>query len=141
MIISIRYLPTRLQKVHAIYAAGSAEDGSLYGFFTVCGRQIKDLDQWREEEGAPVDCAACRRPLDPTPAQRSVLGVLAAGGSIPSGAISEISSFVYARSGATAVMRVHGNTVRALINRDWIVRDEQRRWVISETGRAALAVR
>lgn len=44
------YLPTR--KLHKVYAAGSAADGSLYHFYTLCNRRIEDIDRWREIDHA-----------------------------------------------------------------------------------------
>jgi hypothetical protein len=43
---AVVYLPTR--RLHKAYAAGSAVDGSLYGFYTLCNRRIEEIDDWRE---------------------------------------------------------------------------------------------
>lgn len=40
------YLPTRT--LHAVYAAGGPQDGSLYHFYTLCNRRIDQTDRWRE---------------------------------------------------------------------------------------------
>jgi hypothetical protein len=54
-------------KVHAVWAAGDAADGSLHGFHTLCGRLIEGdttnaLDGWVEvPKTRDVTCASCVR--------------------------------------------------------------------------------
>lgn len=52
-------------KAHAVDAGGSAEDGSLYGFYTLCGLRIDDDNtdnaKWHEEKGARLECKNCIR--------------------------------------------------------------------------------
>ena len=65
--VEIRYLPTRV--THLVWAAGGAEDGSLYGFSTLCGRRIVAMNRWAEDprrherNGLPVGrpCKPCQR--------------------------------------------------------------------------------
>lgn len=72
------YLPTR--RLHAVYAAGGPEDGSLYHFYTLCNRLIENPDDWHEvadplgrsgllfPEGKPIravhHCKQCQRIID-----------------------------------------------------------------------------
>lgn len=46
-------------KIHLVYAGGGPSDGSLYGFYTLCGYPIKDIAQWIEFESV----ATCKRCL------------------------------------------------------------------------------
>jgi hypothetical protein len=46
--------------VHAVHAAGGAEDGSLVGFPTYCGQMVDSLTEWREVPGlVAVSCLNC----------------------------------------------------------------------------------
>lgn len=56
--VSIAYTPTHT--VHAVYASGDPEDGSLYGFVTLCNREIKQIERW-QEPGGTVTCGNCKR--------------------------------------------------------------------------------
>lgn len=66
--VTVRYIPARTN--HYVFAAGSPEDGSLFGLATLCGRLIEDPDQWLEDPnrrledmGAPPArmCRQCLR--------------------------------------------------------------------------------
>ena len=47
---------------HAVWGAiGTRADGSLYGFFTLCGYHIGPEPQWTEPEGATATCGNCKR--------------------------------------------------------------------------------
>ncbi len=46
--IVVKYEPTANR--HLVDAAGGPGDGSLYGFSTLCGQQITELENWREED-------------------------------------------------------------------------------------------
>ncbi len=51
-------------KIHAVYAGGGPQDGSLYGFKTLCGRPIWRRDLWREMPDAEPDCGHCVRAIE-----------------------------------------------------------------------------
>ncbi len=55
----------RGSQVHAVNATGGPEDGSLYGMFTLCGRQILNLLSWRETPNARLTCKNCIRAFRP----------------------------------------------------------------------------
>jgi hypothetical protein len=56
--IIITYMPSETR--HAVHASGGPEDGSLYGFVTLCNLKIDDLDKW-SERGGTVSCGNCKR--------------------------------------------------------------------------------
>jgi hypothetical protein len=51
-------------KHHAVYANGGPEDGSLYGFSTLCGKRIVDIETWQEMPGAQVSCRRCLHSIE-----------------------------------------------------------------------------
>ena len=46
---------------HAVWAAGHAEDGSLFGFYTLCGHYIGIVAQWPEQTERTITCGNCQR--------------------------------------------------------------------------------
>jgi hypothetical protein len=52
---------SRTGKTHAVYASGHAEDGSLFGFYTLCGLYIGIVDQWPEQPERTISCGNCQR--------------------------------------------------------------------------------
>jgi hypothetical protein len=59
--VAIRRLPW--PTFHLVLASGGPADGSLYGFTTLCGRPIRDLDGWQERPNQPGTCRVCCRAL------------------------------------------------------------------------------
>ncbi len=48
--------------VHAVNAAGTERDGSLWSFYTLCYRRIEHIDDWQEQDRThPVECGTCIR--------------------------------------------------------------------------------
>jgi hypothetical protein len=60
-----RYLARHGGHTHAVNAAGGREDGSLVGFYTVCGREITRWSEWSEQDERIVTCGRCVRLLRP----------------------------------------------------------------------------
>lgn len=62
--IAIQY---RHKTIHAVNAAGGPSDGSLYGFRTLCGMEIRKKSDWTETDDnsvSNVTCVNCRRVMD-----------------------------------------------------------------------------
>lgn len=54
----VSYLRVR----HAVLGvSGSPEDGSLYGFETICGKRVGDPSEWIELPGTSPNCPDCRK--------------------------------------------------------------------------------
>ena len=51
----------RYGKVHAVYASGGPEEGSLWGMYTLCGKLMEDNVIWTEEPEARLTCKRCIR--------------------------------------------------------------------------------
>lgn len=47
------------KRLHAVNASGGPGDGSLRGFYTVCGLYIRDHETYDEPGGGTITCANC----------------------------------------------------------------------------------
>ena len=56
-------MSTRTYRSHMVPAAGGPEDGSLYGFYTLCGLRIEHPGEWAEAGAGVGDivCGNCAR--------------------------------------------------------------------------------